>query len=306
MTPDPAILTLTGNLLWERTLDFPDWAPGRTQRATGDSFQVGGKGINVSKMLRRLGVPSRALCFTGGATGDDCAAWLRAQGFDFHGFASDRPTRLGLVVRGGAHPETTFFSPDAPPSADALRACADYLDAQPAGRILAVCGSLPGWSEPRFDPLRAALERWMARGALAVDTYGPPLAWFIARPVALLKINATELRSLLPAASTSAPLSPPALIGTLAAEPAHWAARAWIVTDGPQAVWYRDGANPSRSIQPPAVREVSPTGSGDVLFACLLHAHFVEGRSLGDALAYALPFAAANAAHPGVADFPLP
>lgn len=304
MNPDPAILTLTGNLLWERTLDFPDWAPGRTQRATGDSFQVGGKGINVVKMLRRLGTPSRALCFTGGATGDDCSAWLRAQGFDFHAFASDRPTRLGLVVRGGKQPETTFFSPDAPPSADALRACADYLDAQPAGRILAICGSIPGWAEPRFDPLRAALERWMARGSLAVDTYGPPLAWFVARPVALLKINTTELRSLSP--SAPAGLSAPALIDLLAAEPGRWAARAWIVTDGPQPVWFRDGVNAPRTVQPPTVREVSPTGSGDVLLAGLLHAHFVQGRSLAEALAYAMPLAAANAAHPGVADFPLP
>ncbi len=47
--------TFTGNLLAERTLTFADWAPGRTQRAREESFQVGGKGINVAKMLRRLG-----------------------------------------------------------------------------------------------------------------------------------------------------------------------------------------------------------------------------------------------------------
>lgn len=47
----PAIFTLTGNLLAERTLTLPAWAPGRTQRAVAESFQVGGKGINVSRML---------------------------------------------------------------------------------------------------------------------------------------------------------------------------------------------------------------------------------------------------------------
>jgi 3'-phosphoadenosine 5'-phosphosulfate (PAPS) 3'-phosphatase len=51
----PHIFTLTGNLLAERTLTFDAWAPGRTQRATAESFQVGGKGINVAKMLARLG-----------------------------------------------------------------------------------------------------------------------------------------------------------------------------------------------------------------------------------------------------------
>ena len=69
MNPAPLILTLTGNLLAERTLDFEAWEPGRTQRARTESFQVGGKGINVAKMLRRLGAPHTALCFTstGGA-----------------------------------------------------------------------------------------------------------------------------------------------------------------------------------------------------------------------------------------------
>ena len=28
----PTIYTLTGNLLWERTLEFATWAPGKTQR----------------------------------------------------------------------------------------------------------------------------------------------------------------------------------------------------------------------------------------------------------------------------------
>ena len=33
MTTVPLILTLTGNLLAERTLDFETWSPGRTQRS---------------------------------------------------------------------------------------------------------------------------------------------------------------------------------------------------------------------------------------------------------------------------------
>jgi hypothetical protein len=79
----PHIFTLTGNLLAERTLDFERWQPGETQRARRESFQVGGKGINVSKMLNRLGSPNTALCFVGGAPGAECAAWLETRGFSF-------------------------------------------------------------------------------------------------------------------------------------------------------------------------------------------------------------------------------
>ncbi|HKB90273.1 MAG TPA: hypothetical protein VKC60_07120, partial [Opitutaceae bacterium] len=57
---------------------------------------------------------------------------------------------------------------------------------------------------------------------------------------------------------------------------------------------------------PPVVKELSATGSGDVLFACVLHALFQSKMSLTEAVAYALPFAAANAASAGVADFAMP
>jgi 1-phosphofructokinase len=293
----PHIFTLTGNLLAERTFEFDAWAPGKTSRARAESFQVGGKGINVSKMLTRLRAPNSALCFTGGAPGRECETWLTARGFDYRAFPTSTLTRTGVVIRtvatasAPAVAETTFLGLDAPPDADALRACADFLDAQPPGQILALCGSFPGWTGASFDPLRAALLRWLARGVLAADTYGPPLVWAAAQPLSLVKINADELRVFAP---------------DLAHLPPTATARRWVISDGPRSVTLRDSDGTLASLSPPAVREVSATGSGDVLFACLLHAHFVRQLPLRDAVAHALPYAAANAAHPGVAEFPEP
>lgn len=287
----PHIYTLTGNLLGERTLEYAAWSAGRTQRAAAESFQVGGKGINVAKMLQRLGHPATALCFAGGATGAECEAWLARQPFATKIFATTTPTRAGTVVRdrSGAHRETTFLGPDAPPDAAALRACSEYLDTLPDGQALALCGSFPGWAEAACDQLRGALERWLRRGALLVDSHGPPLQWAAARPVSLVKINADELRAL-GASDSSLPAAP----------------RAWVVSDGPGPVRARDERGQLHTVEPPAIIEVSPTGSGDVLLACLAHALFAHGLPLREALGYALPYAAANAAHPGVAEFPLP
>lgn len=299
MSVSPPLLTLTGNLLCERTLEYADWSVGRTQRAVRESFQVGGKGINVSKMLHRLGVPTLALCFTGGATGAECEAWLMMQPFRHHAFSARYATRVGLVVRGGRQPETTFLGPDAAPDGDAILACAEYLDRQPAGQVLAVCGSIPGWAAKEFDPLRAALQRWIQRGILAVDTYGPPLAWFAAQPLALVKINAGELRTLFPDEPASATTE--ALLDTATR---RWPVRRWIVTDGGGPAWFCEEGGAPASLQPPSVVEVSATGSGDVLFACVLDAFFRRSSTLAAAVAGALPLAAANAAHPGIAEFP--
>lgn len=295
MSTTPHIFTLTGNLLAERTLEFDTWAPGKTQRARAESFQVGGKGINVAKMLARLGVPHTALCFTGGASGAECEAWLQARGFAYQAFASATSTRTGTVVRArsGNSPavETTFLGPDAAPEASAIQACAAFLNAQPGGHVLALCGSFPGWGTADFEPLRQALVRWQARGLLTADTYGPPLTWAAAQPLTLIKINADELRTLAP---------------DLPRLPATAAAQRWVVSDGPRSVTLRDADGTLITLTPPVVKEVSPTGSGDVLFACILHALFLRQLPLSDAVAYALPYAAANAAHPGVAEFPEP
>jgi fructose-1-phosphate kinase PfkB-like protein len=289
--PAHPVLTLTGNLLWEHTLVFNDWAPGHTQRATSAAFQVGGKGTNVSRALAALGCPNTALVFPGGTTGAECEAWLRGRAVDFRSFPAASDTRIGFVVRGGGQPETTFLGPDAAPGGTALRACAEFLDAQPDGGLLAVCGSLPGWPGADFDPLRTSLERWLGRGSIAVDTYGPPLAWFAARPVSLVKVNRLEFDGMFSPAERAEDVA--VRLGRLrTSRPVS----AWVVTDGPGPVWWVDGDGGPSTLMPPSVTEVSATGSGDVLFASLLQALWRHRLPLADALVLSLPRAAAHAA----------
>jgi 1-phosphofructokinase len=295
------IITLTGNLLAERTLEYSSWAPGKTQRAVRESFQVGGKGINVSKMLTRMGSPTTAWCFGGGAAGDECAQWLKQKGIPFRSFRSEVPTRTGVVVRAAEQPETTFLAPDRVPDAAALAACAAALDeCRQLDAILAVCGSFPGWMSAPAEPLRNAVASWAQSGRLYCDSYGPPLEWAIGHKARLVKINRDEFDGLF-----AEPERRVSLHDRLQAARQRWQVEAWIITDGPREIWCADGRDSPRVFQPPKVHEVSPTGSGDVFFACVLHALTQMKVNLAEAVAYAIPFAAANAAHPGVAEFDL-
>jgi fructose-1-phosphate kinase PfkB-like protein len=212
-----------------------------------------------------------------------------------------RATRTGTVIWSEQQPETTFLGPDVVPEPEAVAACAAFLNRQPAGGVLALCGSFPGWNESGFDPLRQAIRDWMVRGKVYADVYGPPLRWISRQPVELVKINRQEFAGL-----------------TDAADPAHDPGRQlqilraqlpvenWIVSNGPHSIWLAAQNDAPRSFTPPRITEISPTGSGDVLFACLLHAVLVRKATLADALQFSLPYASANAAHPGVADFILP
>lgn len=298
MSPVPHLYTLTGNLLAERTLAFADWQIGRTQRAAQETFNTRGKGVNVSNLLTRLGAPTTALIFAGGAPGAESEAWLRRRGIAYQAFATQAASRTGTVIWSDRQPETTFLGPDVAPDAAAVAACAAWLEARPDGQVLALCGSFPGWNDPSFDVLRAALVRWAQRGILVADAYGPPLGWLVRLPLALVKINRQEFDAFQPG-SAALPIRLGEVSATLPV-------RTWIITDGPGSLWLADAGTSPCEFHPPALREVSPTGSGDVLLGALLHGHWHRGLAWPDAIAYALPFAAANAAHPGVADFDLP
>jgi fructose-1-phosphate kinase PfkB-like protein len=346
------IITLTGNLLAERTFEFASWQPGRTQRATAESFQVGGKGINVSRMLTRLGARTVAACFAGGATGDECLQWLCARGLPHHAFRTATPTRTGTVVRvtapdaanahgggadvregvAGAHaggvgdaqppqppqPETTFLGIDAAPDAAALAECAAWLDAQPVSHALAICGSFPGFLTHAAEPLRDAIVRRIAHGNVHADSHGPTLAWLVMHPVELVKINRQEFDGLCASfavadadANAKDPgifrdLPPPSaspMPACLAAACRRWPVRRWVITDGPGPVWFvtRDKAPPA-SLRPPAIREVSATGSGDVFFAVTLHNFINRHFVLAEAVASAIPCASSNASTFGIAE----
>jgi sugar/nucleoside kinase (ribokinase family) len=135
---------------------------------------------------------------------------------------------------------------------------------------------------------------------VVADSYGPPLAWLIERPLAWVKVNRSEFDTLFSAEDRQLPLAE-----RLSSALARWSPRAWIVTDGPRPVWFAERGGGAASLAPPAVSEVSPTGSGDVLHAAVLHAVFHHRQTLANALRQALPYAAANAAHATVADFSL-
>lgn len=299
----PRILTLTANLLAETTYTYDAWTEGATQRATAEFFQVGGKGINLTRMLTRFGLDSVALYFPGGSTGERCAGWLRKHGVPTEPFVTPHETRTGAVVRTPGRPETTFLGLDNVIDARAILACARFLDAQEAGTILAVCGSIPAWQDWKWKPLGQAIARLAARAPLTVDTYGPPLAELVSMSAAMVKINRKEFAGLagVPQSElTDARMAD--LLPTIAR--ASTVAR-WVVTDGPNTVWVCEGSGPAVSITPPKIEEVSPTGSGDVLHAGILYALFERGDSLEAAVRFAQPLAAANAASPGVADFDL-
>ncbi|MDX6341834.1 MAG: 1-phosphofructokinase, partial [Trebonia sp.] len=63
------IITVTLNAALDKTLEVPNFTPGRRHRTVDQTTMPGGKGVNVARALKRLGQPVIATGLAGGATG---------------------------------------------------------------------------------------------------------------------------------------------------------------------------------------------------------------------------------------------
>ena len=74
------IYTVTLNPSLDYTVSVDSFRLGYTNRTESENLTVGGKGINVSTVLKNLGLESTALGFVAGFTGQEAARQLTARG----------------------------------------------------------------------------------------------------------------------------------------------------------------------------------------------------------------------------------
>ena len=75
------IYTVTFNPSLDYIVSVPGFELGKTNRTASEQMLPGGKGINVSTVLWNLGIPSTALGFMAGFTGDEIQRKIRELGF---------------------------------------------------------------------------------------------------------------------------------------------------------------------------------------------------------------------------------
>lgn len=294
-------VTFTANLLAETTYEFSRWNEGRTQRAKTETFQVGGKGINVSKMLNKLGADNQALCFPGGDFGPACERWLEGQGIETLAFHEGCVARSGSVVRGGGQDETTFLGVDSIVSEDAIREAVAELEAIEGPFLFAVCGSVQGWENPIWDCLRDWVKTRGEEVTLVVDNYGASLPWFAKQGPALVKVNRDELELLFDGEERT--LETPVLLKKART---RFSCDRWVVTNGAQTIWVLEGLGDAKHFEPDTVECISPVGCGDIVFATLIDCLYNRnGYSLLEAARLASEYASRSAAMPGIAEFDL-
>lgn len=185
------IYTVTLNPALDYVMRLPQLRQGEVNRAHSEEIQLGGKGINVSRVLSELGEASTALGFIAGFTGDALQQGLRAMGLHTDFVRLKRgATRINVKLK--AQGETDINATGPAVDETALAALLQKLDALGPGDMLVLAGSVP--AAVPADIYKQILARLQPRGVPAVvDAEKELLAGALAYRPFLVKPNHLEL-----------------------------------------------------------------------------------------------------------------
>lgn len=191
------IYTVTLNPALDKTVEIPGMALDTVNRITEMRTDPGGKGINVSKVIAKLGGESCAVGILGGGSGKMLEKLLEGEPFAtrFRFVKGQTRTNLKIIDREG-HTNTDINEPGLTVTAAELDALLRELLAEILpGDIVVLAGSLPkGAPQDTYRSWTAACKKAGARVFLDAD--GALLAEGIKAAPYLIKPNDDELSRL--------------------------------------------------------------------------------------------------------------
>ena len=134
------VYTVTFNPALDYIVRVDQFNIGKVNRTRYSDIMAGGKGINVSLVLKNLGHESRALGFAAGFTGEKLIRDLKDRGCqaDFI-FLTRGMTRINVKIKGCEETEINGEGPEIPP--EAVRALMMRLERLQEGRPSREVGS---------------------------------------------------------------------------------------------------------------------------------------------------------------------
>lgn len=193
----PRFITFTPNPALDITTSVDQLVDAHKLRCDAPQVHPGGGGINVARVLHRLGADVLALYAAGGSTGARVHALLQAEGVPDDALAVATDTRESFTVHErSSGREYRFVLPGPNLSASDWQACLARLDAlEPFAAWVVSSGSLPpGVGNDGHAQVARLAQR---RGARAVvDSAGPALQAALQAGVWLCKPSLRELADL--------------------------------------------------------------------------------------------------------------
>ena len=287
------ILSFTPNPALDLTLAVPDLVIGRVNRTEESHLDPGGKGINVSRVVHRLGGETVAVCVLGGHVGKLAERALREEGVPTEIVWIRAETRLNVILQDRSTSEGTRVYDRGPAAGGScVRRIDETLDRLlPGASVFVSSGSLlPGLP----DDLHERLLR-QARDVgtkTIVDAGGEVLLRALTAGPDLVKPNAREAGEIL-----GRTLDTEEKVVDAAHELRRLGAGTAVVSRGEHGAIMASPEGTFRAVPPPVTLR-SAVGSGDSMVAALALA-LAHGQPLEEGLRIASAAGAATAASLG-------
>lgn len=263
MTP---IFTVTLNPSLDVSTSVDQVIPTEKLRCADPVYDPGGGGINVARVVTRLGGHAHAIFPLGGPTGRALGELLEREAIDCRPVVVSGMTReaLSIFERSGGR-QFRFVMPGPMLTETEWRACLDLLaSSAPSPSYIVASGSLPPGAPDDFYARIARMAK--EKGArFVLDTSGPALSAAVREGVWLMKPNREEFISLLGG-------------GQWSDEELAIRAENLVRQGGAEIVMLSLGADGaylvtprgSRHFRPPEVEVVSAVGAGDSLVGAMV------------------------------------
>ena len=291
--PRAQIVTLTINPALDVSTSVRKMVPFTKMRCTQAHRDPGGGGINVARVLKRLGIDATAIYPAGGATGNLLATLLERESVPSIVIPASNDTREDITI----FDETTreqfrLVFPGAPLSdIEAQQCLAAIARITPPPAFVIASGSLPAGVPHDFYGKVAQTSD--AHSKIIVDTSGPFLKAALEAGVYLIKPNLREFQEL--AGITSSDEATLVEAARRLFDRYHIEVIALSMGRDGALLMTRDGALRANGLP---VEAISVSGAGDSFLGAMLWS-LVNGNSLEVALRYAVAGGTAALLSPG-------
>lgn len=274
------ILTVTFSPCLDKSFSVAELVAEKKLRSSNPKTEPGGGGVNVARVLTRLGAGAIALYPSGGHAGKALDQLMAYEKVPAISVETKNETRENItVLETSTNRQFRFTMPAISLSENEVERILEHIEQVKGPDFIVVSGSLPpGISPLLFSQINAVADRKKAK--LIVDTSGEMLKQAVDAGVYLIKPNISELAYLVGKGSLS--------VDEIACEARHiietkrceiivasmGAAGAMLVT--------KDKTIP---IMPPAVEVKSTVGAGDSMVAGIVFA-LSRGKDIETAVQY--------------------
>lgn len=136
------IYTVTFNPALDYVVKVSQFTPGKVNRTVREDIYYGGKGLNVSTVLTKLGYENTALGFIAGFTGDEIERGVRTMGFQSDFIRVEKGiSRINVKLKSQEESEINGMGPEI--TQEDLRQLFGKLEKLTNGDVLVLSGSIP-------------------------------------------------------------------------------------------------------------------------------------------------------------------